>query len=410
MTGPRVLLCVSGGIAACKAPMLVRELQRAGAEVRVALTRHADRFVAPLTLEVLSGHAVYGEEYLEPGVSGEELHVTATAWADILLVAPATANTLAQLALGLSPDFVSTSALMFDGPMAVAPAMHTKMWSHEAVRARVAELENRGVCVLGPVTGALANGESGAGRLMEPEELVPRLMDWYREEQGYGVLAGRRVVIAAGPTHEPLDPVRYLGNRSSGKMGFALAEAARALGATVTLVAGPTGLLADEGIERIDVVTALEMKDAVDRAASHADLVIMAAAVADFRPREVSGQKIKKTPGSDSAPQIELMRNPDILAGLAETAPKALRIGFAAETENVLEYAEAKMQRKKVHGIVANDVSRADIGFSSEHNEIILLRPGREPRPFSKAQKNTLALDLLAVLAEDLAASREGGA
>lgn len=401
MSRPRVLLCVSGGIAACKAPLIVRELQRAGAAVRCAVTRHADRFVAPLTLEVLSGHRVYGEDYLEPGVDGEELHVTAAEWADVMLVAPATANTLAQLALGLSPDFVSTVALMFDGPLAVAPAMHSTMWENPAVKQRVAELKSRGTLFLGPESGALASGEIGTGRLMEPEEIVPRLLEWYAEGRS-GALSGRRVVVAAGPTHEPLDPVRYLGNRSSGKMGFSLARAARVLGADVTLVAGPTSQPTPAGVERVDVTTALEMKAAVDRAASSADLVVMAAAVADFRPRAPAEQKLKKAPGSDSVPQVDLVRNPDILAGLAETAPGAYRVGFAAETEDLLEHARGKMERKKVHAIVANDVSRSDIGFSSDHNEVVVLRPGSEPVTFERSAKRTLAFDLLKLFAGEL--------
>ncbi|MGH9381290.1 MAG: bifunctional phosphopantothenoylcysteine decarboxylase/phosphopantothenate--cysteine ligase CoaBC, partial [Thermoanaerobaculia bacterium] len=231
----RVLLGVTGGIAASKAPALVRRLREAGCEVRCVLTRAGAAFVTPLTLEVLSGHPVYQEEYLSPGGGGEEVHVAAAAWADLLLIAPATAHTLARLALGLADDFLTTVALVFQGPVAIAPAMHSAMWEHDTVRRHVEQLSRRGVRWIGPVEGPLASGEVGLGRMAEPEEIVAAVI----VASDGGLWAGRAVVVAAGPTREPLDPVRFLSNHSSGRMGFALAEAAARRGARVRLVAGP---------------------------------------------------------------------------------------------------------------------------------------------------------------------------
>lgn len=391
----RVLLGVSGGIAACKAPALVRRLRDAGCEVRCALTRAGASFVTPLTLEVLSGHPVYREEYLSPGVAGEEEHVTAAAWADLLLIAPATAHTLARLSLGLADDFLSTLALVYQGPVAIAPAMHSAMWRQEAVQGHVERLSRRGVRWIGPVEGPLASGESGLGRMAEPEEIVAAVV----AENGDPTWRGRRVVVAAGPTRERLDPVRYLSNRSSGRMGFALAEAAARRGAEVTLVAGPVALTAPPGVERVDVESAEQMREAVTAAAAAADLVIMAAAVADFRPRSVASQKLKKQQG---VPVVELEPTADILAELATAAPDAVRVGFAAETTDVEAAAGGKLEAKQADWIVANDVGRSDIGFGSELNEVIAFGRQREPIRFERQPKRQLAERLLDLFAADL--------
>ncbi len=406
----RVLLGVTGGIAACKAPFIVRHLRAQGVEVRCALTAHAARFVSPLTLEVLSGHEVWNESYLEPGVGGEELHVVAGEWADAILVAPATANTLGALAHGLAPDFLCTTVLMHDGPVFVAPAMHPTMWNQPAVRENVGALQARGVRLIGPDEGALASGEVGVGRMTEPEDIALAVVAAL-QGGATSLLRGRHVVVAAGPTYEAIDPVRFLGNRSSGKMGFALARAARDLGAHVVLVAGPTALATPLGVERVDVRSALEMQAAVDDAATRCDLVIMAAAVADFRPKDVAASKIKKDPASEGVPQIELVRNPDILHGLATSAPGAIRVGFAAETESLLEHAQSKLDRKGAHALVANDVSRSDIGFSSDENEVFLLRRGQEPLRIAKSSKDHVARQLMLELARLVAEgtpAREG--
>jgi phosphopantothenoylcysteine decarboxylase / phosphopantothenate---cysteine ligase len=413
----RILLGVSGGIAAYKAAELVRLLKADGHEVRCALTRSARAFVTPLTLEVLTGAPVYQEEYLTASGSGEEEHIAAARWADLLCVAPATAHALARLALGLADDFLTTTALAFAGTVVVAPAMHAVMWEKETVAGHVAALVRRGVKVVGPVAGPLASGEVGMGRMAEPAEIAAAI----REEgarRGTGALAGRRVpgrpldgrrvpsrplagrrvVVTAGPTHEPIDPVRFLGNRSSGRMGFALAAEAARRGAEVTLIAGPVSLPtpatpASTGkLTRIDVETAAEMAAAVGREAPAADLVIMAAAVADFRPRRKAPAKIKKEEG---VPGLDLEPTSDILAGLPTLAPRAVLVGFAAETADLAANARAKLARKGVDFLVANDVSRGDIAFGSDANEVTVFSREGEPVFLSRRPKAELAADLL---------------
>ncbi len=398
---PRVLLGVTGGIAAYKAAEIVRRAKSAGAEVRVALTRSAHAFVSPLTLEVLSGQAVYGEEYLEENGSGEELHITAAAWADVLCVAPATAHTLARLALGLADDFLTTTALAFSGPQVIAPAMHFEMWEKPTVRQHVADLEARGARLVGPIEGPLASGEVGMGRMADPERIVAAVL---AAVAGIvpGPLAGRTVLISAGPTFEPVDPVRFLGNRSSGKMGFALAAEAARRGARTILVAGPVALATPSGVERIDVETAAEMAAAVAATAPGADLVILAAAVADFRPKVPAGQKIKKDQG---VPVFDLEPTEDILAGLSRIAPSAVRVGFAAETERLEENARGKLIRKNVHFIVANDVSRGDIAFGRDENEVLVLPREGEPVAIPRQGKAGVAAALLDLFTPALGAA-----
>ena len=385
---PRVLLGVTGGIAAYKAAEIVRRLTGAGAEVRVALSRSARAFVSPLTLEVLSGQPVYGEEYLEENGSGQELHIAAAAWADVLCVAPATAHVLARLALGLADDFLTTTALAFSGSLVIAPAMHFAMWEKPAVQAHVAALEARGARRIGPVVGPLASGESGMGRMADPERIAAAAL----RATEPGTLSGRTVLVSAGPTFEPVDPVRFLGNRSSGKMGFALAAEAARRGAHTILIAGPVALGTPPGVERIDVETAAEMAAAVAATAPGADLVILAAAVADFRPKAQAGQKIKKERG---IPALDLEPTEDILAGLFRIAPAAVRVGFAAETERLEENARAKLAKKDVHFIVANDVSRTDIAFGRDQNEVVVFSREGEPVPIPRQDKSGVAAALI---------------
>ena len=368
--------------------------------MRCAVTRAAESFVTPLTLEVLSGAPVYREEYLAPGVQGEELHVTAAAWAEVLCVAPATAHTLGRLALGLADDFLSTTALTHTGELVVAPAMHSDMWAKPAVRENVRRLEERGAVVVGPVLGALANGEVGLGRMAEPDEIVAAVIG--RRGGAFaegGALEGRSVLISAGPTREAVDPVRYLSNRSSGKMGFALAAAAVESGARTTLVAGPVSLETPAGVERVNVVSALEMRDAVYERAATADVVVMAAAVSDFRPQEPQRQKIKKHRGLD---RIELEANPDILAGLRDVAPRSLIVGFAAETSDLEASARGKLAAKRADLLVANDVSRPGIGFDSDDNEVLVLFRDRETLALPRSAKRLLAGRLMEIFAEEL--------
>ncbi len=400
----RVLLGITGGVAAYKGAYLVRRLRERGLEVRCAPTLAAESFVSPLTLEVLSGDRVYGQAYLsrDGGVDGAELHVEAAQWADLLCVAPATANTLARLSLGLADDFLTTTALMFEGPVVVAPAMHDAMWRKTAVTARVAALRDRGVEVVGPVEGRLASGEQGWGRMAEPEAIVETVCRALDVPEGAldaprGPLAGRKVVVTAGPTLEAIDPVRFLGNRSSGRMGFALARQAAIRGAAVTLIAGPVALETPAGVQRVDVVSTAEMEAALHEAARAADLVVMAAAVSDYRPRRCSRQKLKKS-GADGL-VLELEQNPDLLAGLAAAAPRALRVGFAAETEHLERSAREKLKAKGAQWIVANDVSRSDIGFESVDNEVVVFGENGEVERFPKQTKEELAARLLELFA-----------
>ena len=392
----RVLLGVSGGIAAYKSAEIVRRLRGRGHEVRCALTRSAAAFVTPLTLEVLSGHPVYQEEYLTPTGSGEEAHITAAAWAEVLCVAPATSNVLARLALGLADDFLTTTALAFAGPLIVAPAMHSVMWEKPALQEHLDTLRRRGAWLAGPVEGPLASGEIGMGRMADPEAIA----EMVEAAAGRGPLAGRTVLVTAGPTHEPVDPVRFLGNRSSGKMGFALAREAAKRGARVFLVAGPVALPTPSGVERIDVTTALDMEQAVHEHAPAADLIIMSAAVADYRPRRLAPAKIKKSEGLST---IELDENPDILAGLRDVAPRAVTVGFAAETHDLETYSLDKLRRKRVDFLVANDVSRKDIAFGSEANEVTVYRREGEPVFVSRRPKSELSSYLLDLFSEALA-------
>ncbi len=309
-------------------------------------------------------------------------------WADVVCVAPATAHTIARLALGLADDFLSTTILAFDGRLVVAPAMHSIMWRHESVSANVEHLRRRGAIVIGPAVGELASGEVGVGRMVEPVEILKAIEGVSKP----GPLTGRRVVITAGPTREAIDPVRFLSNRSTGKMGFALARAAVARGADTTLVAGPVSLETPAGVDRVDVTTAAEMNAAVREVAPGADLILMAAAVGDFRPRTERTEKIKKTEGPLDA--IELERTADILSGLRSVAPDAVIVGFAAETDNLLENARRKLEIKDADFIVANDVSRSDVGFAADQNEVTVLGRDSEAH-FERQSKVHLAERLL---------------
>ena len=390
-----VLLGVSGGIAAFKAPEIVRSLRLKGHTVRCAMTRSAGAFVTPLTLEVLTESPVYREEYLEANNSGEELHISAARWANVMCVAPATCNTLARLALGLADDFLATTCLAFTGRLLVAPAMTTEMWEKPIIQAHVACLRDRGVELVGPVIGPLATGEVGMGRMAEPEEIVAAV----EKTPKRGDFAGTSVLVTAGPTHEPLDPVRFLSNRSSGKMGFSLAAEAASRGARTLLVSGPVALPTPPGVERFDVATAAEMAEMVERLASQAEVVIMAAAVADFRPQEVFETKLKKGSGP---PDLKLESTQDILSALGEIAPNALRIGFAAETGDLEGEARRKLEEKGAHWIIANDVSRSDIGLGSDLNEVTIFRRDQPPKTIPQQAKRRIARQLFDLVKQDL--------
>ena len=343
LQGQRILLCVGGGIAAYKALELVRRLRDAGATVQVAMTAGAQHFVTALSFQALSGHPARTSLWDE-GAEQAMGHLELARWADRIVVAPATADLLARLAHGQADDLVTTLCLASTAPLAVAPAMNHRMWQHPATVANMALLRSRGVQVIGPEDGPLAEGESGPGRLSEPDAIVAALATGAATASpGPGLLQGLKVVVSAGPTYEDLDPVRYLGNRSSGKMGFAVAAAAARQGARVLLVAGPVQLPTPAGVQRVDVRSAAQMRQAV-AAALPADVYIGAAAVADYTPRTYSSNKIKKT-GAGQALAVDLVRTVDILAEVADRADAGLKlvVGFAAETDNVAEYARQKL-------------------------------------------------------------------
>ncbi len=388
----RILLGVGGGIAAYKSAELVRLLRRAGARVRVVTTEAATRFIAPLTLQALSGEPVR-QALFDPDHEAAMGHIELARWAELVLVAPATADLMARLAAGMADDLLTTLCLATPAPLALAPAMNQQMWRHPATRDNVVLLERRGAALWGPAEGEQACGDRGPGRMLEPEELLRRVEAVLA---GGGRLGGRRVLLTAGPTREALDPVRYLTNRSSGKMGYALAEAFRAAGADVVLVSGPVALQPPAGVETVPVESAREMERAVLQRVDDCDLFVACAAVADYRPRAVAEQKIKKT---EDRLVLELERNPDILARVAGLPAPPFTVGFAAETRDPVGYAEEKRRRKGVDMIAANLVGTEEGGFERDENALtVLWQGGRRELPLT--DKRRLAADLVALIAE----------
>ena len=396
LKGQHVLLCVGGGIAAYKALELVRRLREAGAEVQVAMTEGAQQFVTPLSFQALSGHPTRTSLW-DSAAEASMGHIELARWADRIVVAPATADLLAKLAHGFANDLVATLCLATTAPITVAPAMNHRMWQHPATQANLATLQARGVQVIGPEDGLLAEGESGPGRLSEPDAIVAALAST-PTSTGDAALRGLKVVVSAGPTYEDLDPVRYLGNRSSGKMGFAVAASAARHGAEVVLVAGPVHLPTPAGVKRVDVRSAAQMHAAVF-AAFPADIYIGAAAVADYTPRAPAANKIKK---SNESLALDLVRTPDILAEVAaQTQSLKLVVGFAAETENVAGYARGKLVAKHLDLIVANRVGVADGGFESDQNAMTAFWADGE-RVFTPGTKTRLADELIDLIVERL--------
>lgn len=396
----RVVLAVSGGIAAYKAADLASKLTQAGAAVETILSRSAQEFVRPLTFSALTRRPVHADPF-EAWTEAAAGHITLAHEADVLLVAPATANTIARLSLGLADDLLGMVALATAAPLTIAPAMEHQMFLHPATQAHVATLRERGATFVGPDSGRLASGEIGTGRFAPTEDILGAL----RIVLGrHGPLAGRHVVVTAGGTHEPLDPVRFLGNRSSGKMGYALAQAALDRGATVTLVTGPTYLRPPYGATVVRVETAREMEAAVHEAVAAADILIMAAAVSDFRPAVRFGAKLKKEAQGDGM-TIALDRNPDIIAGVAR--PGLLKIGFAAETERLVEHAASKLAAKGLAMIVANDAV-GTIG-SDESTATLLYADGgsEQPGPLAKEELAGVILDRAAGLSASDRLSRD---
>ncbi len=408
--GPRVLLGISGGIAAYKSAEVVRRLRDQGCEVRVMMTAAATAFVSPLTFQALSGHPVRST-LLDPGAEAGMDHIELARWADLILMAPATADLIARLAAGLADDLPTTLALASTAPLYLAPAMNQQMWRHPATQENVARLCARGVRLLGPAVGSQACGDQGPGRMLEPADLVAAVLAVVplgtaaepnaAASVGAGPLAGVRALITAGPTREPLDPVRFLGNRSSGRMGYAVAAALAGLGAAVTLVSGPTALPTPPGVARVDVETALEMHATVMERAAAADLFVAAAAVADYRPADPAPEKIKK---GAAELQVHLVRNPDILAEVAARPHPPFTVGFAAETERLEEHARAKLDAKRLCMIAANRVGGAQGGFEREDNALVVLWPGGR-RELPLGPKTRIAEQLALLIAERYAAS-----
>ena len=397
MDQKRVLLVVGGGVAAYKALELVRLLRKAGVAVRPVLTKAGTRFVTPLSLAALAEDRVY-EDLFSLTDEAEMGHIELSRSADLVVVAPATADLMAKAAAGLADDLASTLLLATDKPVLMAPAMNVRMWEHKATRRNLATLRADGVLFVGPDEGAMACGEYGEGRLAEPPAIFAAIMDALAGPAG-SPLAGRHVLVTAGPTAEPIDPVRVLTNRSSGKQGYAIATALSRLGASVTLISGPTALPAPAGVHRVEVETALQMLAAV-KAALPADVAICVAAVADWRVDEAFGVKLKK--GKDGPPTLRLVENPDILAGLAASGPTRPRlvIGFAAETNDVEANARAKLARKGCDWIVANDVSEAGV-MGGDQNAVMIV-DARGVEHWERAGKAEVAARLARRIAAEL--------
>lgn len=393
LTNKRIVLGVTGSIAAYKAGEVIRRLRAQGAEVRVVMTRAATEFVTPLTFQALSGNPVH-EHLLDTRAEAAMGHIELARWADAILVAPASADFLARLRLGRADDLLMAVCLASDVPLAVAPAMNNKMWSDPATEDNIRVLRSRGVLVFGPASGDQACGETGPGRMQEPQELVTQLAELFET----GALAGLHVLVSAGPTREALDPVRYLSNNSSGKMGYAVAAAAVEAGARVTLVSGPVSLAAPDGVQRISVTSAQDMYDAVMKRMDDVDIYIGAAAVADYRPQAVQSEKIKK---DAKELQLTLVRNPDILSNVKRRYPAAFCVGFAAETENLEHHARGKLHDKGVDMIAANWVgARAgEGGFDSDENALRLVWREGEIE-LGMAPKTKLARELIAHIAQ----------
>jgi phosphopantothenoylcysteine decarboxylase/phosphopantothenate--cysteine ligase len=396
----RILLGVTGGIAAYKSAEIVRRLRERGAEVQVVMTGAARQFVTPLTFQALSGRPVRTDLW-DDAAEAAMGHIELARWADRILIAPASADFLARLAHGLASDLLTTLCLATDVPIAVAPAMNRLMWANAATRANVALLAARGIEVIGPAEGDQACGETGLGRMVEPDVLAAAVIDRAARS---GALAGRKVIVTAGPTRECIDPVRFITNRSSGKMGFAVAEAARDAGAEVILISGPVNVCTPPGVRRVDVETADQMLAAVNENLGGTDIFIAAAAVSDYRPLQVSTEKIKKT--SDSL-MLALSRTTDILATVAAGAARPFVVGFAAETQNVERNALAKLEGKNLDMIAANQVGEG-LAFDQDDNALTVYWRGGG-RELKRAGKAQIAAELVALIAERFA-NRASGA
>ena len=386
LSNKQIILGVTGGIAAYKSAELVRLLKGAGADVHVVMTQGGQEFITPLTMQALSGNPVH-TTLLDPNAEAGMGHIELARWADLILIAPASADFIARLAQGLGDDLLTTLCLATNAPIAVAPAMNQAMWTDNNTQRNVKSLQSNNVVVMGPAHGEQACGDVGPGRMLEPAELTRLTANQFE----YSSLTGQHVVITAGPTREPIDPVRYITNHSSGKMGYALAEAAIEAGAKVTLISGPVNLNTPARVTRINVSTAQEMYEAAIETAAQCDIFIASAAVADYTPVAVADQKIKQHTDSMT---IELRPTIDIVASVAALEPKPFTVGFAAETQNIIGYAQSKLNKKKLNMIIANDVSVAGIGFNSDDNAATLIWP-KGQLEIPKVSKRQLARTII---------------
>ena len=399
LANKNILLGVSGGIAAYKSAELVRELVRAHAKVRVVMTHSAKEFITPLTFQALSGNPVLSDEFEQTETANGMDHIALARWSDVILIAPASANTIAKLTHGGADDLLSTTCLATQAPIALAPAMNQAMWSNSATQDNVEILEKRGILFFGPASGQQACGDVGEGRMFEPHQLLLSLSNLFNT----GELTGVNVMVTAGPTQEPIDPVRFISNRSSGRMGYAIAEAAHDAGATVQLISGPVTLPNPDGIECVSVTTAQEMFDAIQTTINKQKIFVSCAAVADYRPVTKQPEKIKKLHNDLS---VELVRNPDIIAEVAKLPEKPFVVGFAAETRELEKYAQQKLERKRLDMIAGNDVSESNIGFDSEENALEVYWSGGHCS-LERDTKQKIARRLISLIAERYASTHK---
>ncbi|WP_418113729.1 bifunctional phosphopantothenoylcysteine decarboxylase/phosphopantothenate--cysteine ligase CoaBC [Vibrio scophthalmi] len=396
LAGKKILLGISGGIAAYKCAELTRRLIERGAQVQVVMTHAAKEFITPLTMQAVSGRPV-SDSLLDPAAEASMGHIELAKWADLVLLAPATADLIARMAAGMGNDLLTTLVLASDAPIAVSPAMNQQMYLNLATQENIATLARRGMHIWGPAAGEQACGDVGPGRMLEPMQLVGLCEQFFADKP----LKGKSILITAGPTREAIDPVRYISNHSSGKMGFALADMAQKLGAEVTLVSGPVALATPQGCQRVNVESALDMHQAVMNHAQQSDVFISCAAVADYRPETVADNKLKKTADND-AMTVKMIKNPDIVASVAAmTESRPFTVGFAAETQNVKQYALSKLERKNLDMICANDVSLAGQGFNSNDNAITVYWKEGE-QSLTLASKQHIAQQILQMIADKL--------
>ena len=393
LAGKKILLGISGGIAAYKCAELTRRLKDLGAEVRIVMTSAAKEFITPLTMQAVSGHEI-ADDLLDPRAKSSMGHIELAKWADLILLAPATANLIARLRAGFGDELLTTLCLATPSPIAVSPAMNMEMYLSAATQENISVLAQRGMLIWGPGEGPQACGDIGPGRMLEPENLVSRVVAFFSAEKA--VFSDVNITITAGPTQEALDPVRYISNHSSGKMGFALAEAAQKMGANVTLISGPVNLPTPANVQRVDIKSALQMHKASLENVNSCDIFIGCAAVADYRPEVVASQKMKKQQGIEDL-TLKLVKNPDIIADVANAENRPFCVGFAAETEDVERYAQDKLKRKNLDLIAANDVAKAGQGFNSEKNALSVFS-AEQRFDISLADKKEVAHQLLEVV------------